>query len=135
VKPVSRAHDNQRIRAAEDFLQRNFREDISTQALAERACMSERTFARQFKAATGKLPAAYLQAVRIEAAKVLLENGDEPVQSIAGAVGYCDLAFFRELFKRATGMTPAQYRAAFAPIRVAGHTVLDEEAYRRLTTA
>jgi transcriptional regulator GlxA family with amidase domain len=133
--PVSKAHDNVRVREAEDFLQRHFRDEVSTRHLADRAGMTERTFARQFKAATGKLPAAYLQAVRIEAAKVLLESGHQPIQSIAGAVGYCDLPFFRELFKRATGMTPAQYRAAFAPIRVAGQSVLDEEAYRTLAVS
>ena len=127
VLPVSKAHDDPRIREAEDHLQRNFREDISTHALADRACMTERTFARRFKAATGKMPAAYLQAVRIAAAKVLLENGSQPIQSIADSVGYCDLAFFRELFKRATGMTPGQYRATFAPIHVAGQSVLDDE--------
>lgn len=135
VLPVSKAHDNARIRDAEAWLQRHFREDISTQALAGRACMTERTFVRQFKAATGKLPAAYLQAVRIEAAKVMLENSSAPVQSIAGSVGYCDLAFFRTLFRRATGMTPAQYRAEFAPIRVMGPSVLDNDAYRPLAAA
>ncbi len=135
VLPVSKAHDNARIRETEAFLQANFREDISTQALAARVNMTERTFARQFKVATGKLPAAYLQAVRIEAAKVMLENGGDPVQSIAGAVGYCDLAFFRALFKRATGMTPAQYRAAFAPIRVIGQSVPDAQSFRALSAA
>jgi len=127
VLPVSKAHDDPRIRAAEDHIQRNFRDDVSTQALATQACMTERTFTRRFKAATGKLPAAYLQAVRIEAAKVLLENGNQPIQAVAYSVGYCDLAFFRELFKRATGMTPGQYRATFAPIHVAGQSVLDDE--------
>lgn len=126
VLPVSRAHDNERVRAAEAWLQRNFRTEISTQALADRVCMTERTFTRQFKAATGKLPAAYVQAVRIEAAKVMLESSREPIQSIAHAVGYCDLAFFRTLFKRATGMTPAQYRSSFAPIRVMGQAIVDD---------
>ena len=133
VLPVSKAHDDPRIRAVEDFLQKNFRKDISTQSLAELACMSERTFVRHFKAATGKLPAAYIQALRIEAAKVMLEHENKPVQVIASAIGYNDIAFFRCLFKRATGMTPQQYRASFAPISVRGHNaaqfhevVLDE---------
>jgi len=121
VLPVSQAHDNERIRAVEDFLHKNFRKEISTQSLADLACMSERTFVRHFKAATGKLPAAYIQALRIEAAKVMLEHESRPVQVIATAIGYNDIAFFRSLFKRATGMTPQQYRASFAPISVRGH--------------
>jgi len=120
--PVSQAHDNERIRAIEAYLLENFREEISTLSLANRACMSERTFVRHFKAATGRLPAAYVQALRIEAAKVMLEHENRPVQAIAEAIGYTDVAFFRSLFKRATGMTPQQYRAAFAPISVRGHT-------------
>jgi len=41
---------------------------------------------------------------------------------VSTSVGYNDVAFFRSLFRRATGMTPQQYRASFAPIRVRGHT-------------
>ena len=121
VLPVSQAHDNARIREIESYLQENFRKDLSIQQLAERACMSERTFVRHFKAATGRLPAAYVQALRMEAAKVMLEHEGSSVQSIAAAIGYNDVAFFRCLFKRATGMTPQQYRASFAPISVRGH--------------
>ncbi|HWI86013.1 MAG TPA: helix-turn-helix domain-containing protein [Sphingomonas sp.] len=125
VLPVSQAHDDQRIRAIEAHLQKHFREEISTQSLAARACMTERTFVRHFKAATGKLPAAYVQALRIEAAKVMLEHESRPIQAIATAIGYNDIAFFRSLFKRATGMTPQQYRAAFAPISVSGHAPVE----------
>jgi transcriptional regulator GlxA family with amidase domain len=80
--------------------------------------MSPRTFLRRFKAATGRLPGAYLQAVRIEAAKAMLERERASVQSVACAVGYEDVSFFRALFKRATGMTPAEYRTRFAAMTV-----------------
>jgi len=120
--PISQAHDDSRIRAIETYLQDNFREEVSIQSLAERACMSERTFVRHFKTATGKLPAAYIQALRIEAAKAMLEREDRSVQAVAAAIGYNDIAFFRCLFKRATGMTPQQYRASFGPLSVRGHT-------------
>jgi len=122
VLPVSQAHDNSRIRAIEIYLQENFREEITVQSMAERACMSERTFVRHFKAATGRLPAAYVQALRIEAAKAMLEQEGLSVQTVSTSVGYNDVAFFRSLFRRATGMTPQQYRASFAPISVRGHT-------------
>jgi transcriptional regulator GlxA family with amidase domain len=122
--PVSRPHADERIRSVESFLQANFCQDLSTQRLAEVAGLGARTFVRHFKAATGKLPAAYLQALRIEAAKAMLESGPKPVQSISSDVGYDDVAFFRGLFKRATGMTPVEYRARFAPWSVRGQAVL-----------
>jgi len=121
VLPVSRPHDNPRIRAVEGWLQNNFRTNVSTQELADRAGLAVRTFVRHFKAATGSLPAAYVQAVRIEAAKAMLERDTKPIQRVSSDVGYDDVAFFRGLFKRATGMTPAEYRAQFAPLAVRGY--------------
>jgi len=120
MTPICQPHDDERVRAVEAWLGANFQHNVSTAALAERAGLGERTFARRFKAATGRQPAAYVQALRIEAAKLALERDAEPIQSISSAVGYEDVAFFRALFKRATGMTPADYRAHFAPLHVRG---------------
>jgi transcriptional regulator GlxA family with amidase domain len=124
VLPVSQPHDDERIRAVEAFLQTNFRDDISTRSLADHAGLGARTFVRHFKTATGRLPAGYLQALRIEAAKVMLERDGRPIQSISSDVGYDDVAFFRSLFKRSTGMTPAEYRSHFAPLSVRGQMAL-----------
>lgn len=118
VLPLSPPHGDDRIRAVEAFLQARYADDINNEQLAELACMSERTFLRRFKAATGRVPAAYLQAVRIEAAKAMLELETAPVQVVAEKVGYGDVSFFRSLFKRETGMTPAEYRAHFAAFSV-----------------
>ncbi len=123
--PVSQPHDDPRIRAAEGFLQENLREDVSTRDLADLTGLGARTFVRRFKAATGRLPAAYLQTLRIEAAKVMLERDATPIQSISSDVGYDDVAFFRTLFKRSTGMTPAAYRAQFASLQVRGHVTAE----------
>ena len=122
--PVSRPHEDQRIRGVERYLQDNFHQNLPTQMLADRAGLGVRTFVRHFKEATGKQPAAYLQALRIEAAKAMLESGSMPIQSISSEVGYDDVAFFRALFKRATGMTPNEYRAHFAPMSVRGQAAL-----------
>lgn len=130
--PVSRPHGDERIRAAEAFLQTNFQQEVSTQSLADRTGLGVRTFVRHFKAATGKLPAAYLQALRIEASKVMLERDARPIQSISSDVGYDDVAFFRGLFKRSTGMTPAEYRAHFAPLSVRGQVALQTGETPRL---
>ncbi|CAN7423762.1 helix-turn-helix domain-containing protein [Phenylobacterium sp. LjRoot219] len=124
MTPVSAPHDDERIRAIEVFLQGRFRDDVSTQALAERAGLGARTFVRRFKAATGRMPAAYVQALRIAAAKAALERNASPIQTISADVGYDDVSFFRALFKRTTGMTPAEYRAHFAPLAVRGQALL-----------
>ena len=118
--PVSQPHDDERIRAVEAFLQANFHRDISTRTLADRAGLGERTFVRHFKSATGRQPAAYLQALRIEAAKAMLERDAKSIQAISSEIGYDDVSFFRSLFKRGTGMTPAEYRRHFAPLSVRG---------------
>ena len=125
VLPTSRPHADERIRDIEAFLQTNFRGGVSTQDLAARAGLGSRTFVRHFKAATGRAPEAYLQALRVEAAKAMLERDGTPIQRISTAVGYDDVAFFRGLFKRVTGMTPGQYRAHFAPLAVRGHAVVE----------
>ena len=112
--PLSRPHADARIRQAEEYLQQNFASAVSIEALATRVAMSPRNFIRRFKAATGRLPGAYLQALRIGAAKELFEQGFTSVQEVALKTGYENVAFFRSLFKRHTGMTPAEYRRRFA---------------------
>ena len=124
VAPVGKSHGDDRIRSVEAFMQANLREVISTQRLADRVGMTVRTFGRRFKAATGRMPADYLRALRIAAAKSILEQEARPIQAVSQAVGYDDVAFFRELFKRETGMTPAGYRAQFAPMQVRERAVL-----------
>lgn len=128
VLPVSQPHDDQRIRQVEAFLQSNLAHNVSTQDLADQAGLAARTFVRHFKAATGRLPGAYLQALRIEAAKHMLERDAKPIQSISSEVGYDDVAFFRGLFKRSTGMTPTDYRAHFAPLGVRGQPAFEAPA-------
>jgi transcriptional regulator GlxA family with amidase domain len=114
VVPLSPPHSDAKIRDTEDHLRTHFARDLSIERLAERVGMSPRTFIRRFKAATGRLPGAYHQSLRIAAAKEMLEQGAGSIQTVCTSVGYTDLAFFRRLFKRQTGMTPADYRATFA---------------------
>ncbi len=96
--------------------------------MAELAAMSERTFLRRFKAATGQAPASYLQAVRVEAAKAMLELEAASIQEVASKVGYEDVSFFRSVFKRATGMTPGEYREKFAKFIVRQPDSVDLDA-------
>ncbi|MEJ2816835.1 helix-turn-helix domain-containing protein [Caulobacter sp. CCG-8] len=118
VLPLSAPHDDADVRDVEAYVQGAFHQDLSVEDMAARAGLGERTFVRRFKAATGQRPGAYLQAVRIEAAKMLLEREARSIQAVSSAVGYDDVAFFRQLFKRATGMTPAEYRQRFGALHV-----------------
>lgn len=110
-----RAHDDAAIDACQLWLADNYMRDHPVRRMAERSGLTERTFKRRFRAATGYSPVEYVQALRVEEAKQLLETTDAPVDAVAAQVGYEDPAFFRRLFKRRTGITPAAYRRKFAP--------------------
>ena len=84
--------------------------------MVERSGLGERTFKRRFKAATGYAPMDYVHRLRIEEAKQLLESTGTATDEIARQVGYQDPTFFRRLFKRSTGVTPARYRQRFRAI-------------------
>jgi transcriptional regulator GlxA family with amidase domain len=114
VVPLSRPHSDDKIRRTEEYLQAHFDRDVSIDHLADRIGMSPRNFIRRFKAATGRLPGAYIQTLRMSEAKELLEEGAASIQDVCTRIGYADPAFFRTLFKRHTGMTPAEYRNNFA---------------------
>jgi transcriptional regulator GlxA family with amidase domain len=81
--------------------------------MTERSGLAPRTFKRRFRAATGYTPIEYVQTLRIEEAKQLLEATDLQTDQIGAAVGYDDPASFRRLFKRTTGVGPARYRQRF----------------------
>jgi transcriptional regulator GlxA family with amidase domain len=88
--------------------------DLSVPALAARAYMSERNFARAFRAETGMTPAAYVEAVRVERARRELETTDLPVQAVAARCGFGTVETMRRAFGRRLGVNPAAYRARFA---------------------
>lgn len=89
-------------------------EDLSIAALARRAAMSERTFVRAWRAETGTTPAAYVEALRIEAARRLLETSDLTVAAIAADVGLGRPETLHRAVRRRLGTTPDQYRQHFA---------------------
>lgn len=116
VLPLSRPHEDKKVREAEAYIERSYAGDVSFESLAKRLNMSPRNFSRRFKSATGKLPGSYLQAMRVAVAKEMLESGAPSVEAVGVAVGYADAAFFRSIFRRCTGMTPGEYRDNFAGI-------------------
>jgi transcriptional regulator GlxA family with amidase domain len=112
-------HSDAAVRGCEAWLREHFRETGAVAGAVAHARMPERTLKRRFKRATGLALIDYLQNLRIEAAKGLLEASDRAVDEISYDVGYEDPSFFRRLFKRRTGVAPAQYRRVFKPIHLA----------------
>lgn len=112
----SAPHADSIVRGCEDWLKENYKKANAIVLVVERASIPERTLKRRFKAATGTTLIEYIQNLRIEEAKTLLEAGQLPVDDISVAVSYEDASFFRRLFKRLTGLTPSQYRRMFEPI-------------------
>jgi len=89
-------------------------EEHTVPALAARALMSERTFARRFRAETGTTPAAWLTRQRLARAQELLERTDASVDEVARLVGFGSAAVLRHHFARSLGTSPQAYRRTFA---------------------
>ncbi len=106
-------HKDLDILKAQQFIENRLSENISMDHVAEYVGMSLRNFKRRFKAATGEPPLVYLQKIRMEKAKLILENDDMRIERLAEQVGYDDIGFFRKLFLRHTGVSPRDYRRRF----------------------
>lgn len=112
--------DDEVIRDCLAWIADNYATPNPVTAMTERSGLTGRTFARRFQAATGRRAIDYVQALRVEGARLQLEAGRGRVDDVGYSVGYEDPTFFRRLFKRTTGMTPAAYRRKYAPIVAAG---------------
>src|SRR3954449_10603181 len=88
--------------------------DLSVPALAARACRSERNFARAFKVETGMTPAVYVEALRVERARLALESGAESIEAVAWRCGFGTVETLRRAFARRLGVAPGAYRDRFA---------------------
>ncbi len=109
-------HADSVARRAEEWLSHHFREPRAVAGAVTACGIPERSLNRRFKAATGSTLIDYLQNLRVEEAKRLLETTQTSSDEIAAGVGYENPAFFRRLFKRCTGLTPGQYRRMFQSI-------------------
>jgi len=108
-------HADSVVRRAENWLAENYCDADPVAGVVAACGIAERSLKRRFRQATGVTLIAYAQNLRIEAAKRGLETGRKPVDEIAGGVGYENVAFFRRLFKRCTGLSPGEYRRMFRP--------------------
>ncbi len=106
-------HGDDRILKLQHWLEANANAGITVKEMAERTHLSDRTFLRRFKAATGYTPNAYFQNLRIERARGLLERTRTPISEIGWKVGYQDTSAFSRVFRDTTGLTAGAYRKRF----------------------
>jgi transcriptional regulator GlxA family with amidase domain len=105
------------LQELESWLPDHLGEDLSVPALADRCAMSPRHFARAFRAELGMTPGAYVGALRVEAARRLLETTGRGIGDIAVACGFGTIETLHRCFKKALGVTPGHYRDRFSPER------------------
>ena len=114
VRP--KQHDDRVIAKTQEWIAENYAVANPVAKMAELSALTSRTFKRRFANTTGYAPLDYVQSLRIEEAKHMLETTDDAIDDIATLVGYDDPNSFRRLFKRTTGIAPNQYRVRFKPI-------------------
>ena len=107
---VQKEHEDEDVRKAQEFIEKNVTERISVEGLATMYAIGRRSFEKRFKKATNNTPVEYIQRVKIEAAKRHLETSRKNVNEVMYDVGYSDTKAFRTIFKRITGLSPIEYR-------------------------
>ncbi|MBA3649081.1 MAG: helix-turn-helix domain-containing protein [Chitinophagales bacterium] len=105
-----KGHDDEPIKKAQEFIEKNFHEKITVEQLTSMFAFSRRNFERRFKKATSNTVSEYIQRVKIEAAKLSLESSRENVNGAMYNVGYTDPKAFRNTFKKITGLSPIEYK-------------------------
>ena len=110
---AAQAADRAPLRELQAWIPDHLDEDLSVRALARRACMSDRNFARAFRRETGMTPGAYVESARVERARIALETGDLPVEAIALQAGFGTVETMRRAFRRRVGVSPNDYRTRF----------------------
>lgn len=109
----AQAAQSPELRALQTWMADNLGRDLSVGALAERAAMSPRNFARVFAKQVGETPARYVERLRVEAVRRLLEGSDRRLEAIANATGFGNADVMRQAFLRHVQTTPERYRTAF----------------------
>jgi transcriptional regulator GlxA family with amidase domain len=123
-------HGDAVILRCQTWLAQNYQRPDIVAATVRLSGLPKRTFDRRFRAATGYSPLAYVQALRIEEAKQMLETGSAPVDAVAREVGYEDSASFRRLFRRLAGMAPGDYRRKFQVPSFIGRAAAERKSQR-----
>jgi transcriptional regulator GlxA family with amidase domain len=115
---LHKPHSDHLIKQVQEYIEENFQHSLQVSSLATMVNITPRTLNRRFQSCVAMRPIEYIQAVRIEQAKRLLELGDVSIKSLADQVGYDDISSFTRLFKRATELTPKEYQDKFSRLAI-----------------
>ena len=110
----SREHQDELVCEAQQRMEDRFRDRLTVEEVIRGLPVSRRNFIRRFKIATGVTPIEYLQRLRIEAAKRMLEQKQENITGVMIQAGYEDAKAFRQLFRKIVGLSPKEYREKYA---------------------
>jgi transcriptional regulator GlxA family with amidase domain len=111
---AAQAAENAPLRELQAWISDHLDEDLSVPALARRAHMAERSFARAYARETGRTPAVHVELLRVERARMLLETTPAGVEAVAARCGFGTVETMRRAFARRLGVAPAAYRSRFA---------------------
>ena len=106
-------HGDELISKAQNYIEKNLGEKISFEEVASKLAISRRNFDRRFIKAIGNTPVEYLQRVKVEVAKRMLEKGKKTIFDVMNEVGYSDDKAFREVFKKIAGISPLDYKSKY----------------------
>lgn len=109
-------HPDLEIKQVQEFIEQHFTQKLTVEQLADQVAVGRRSFERRFKKATNNTVVAYIQRVKIEAAKRSFENSRKNINEVMFDVGYTDTKAFRDVFKKMTGLTPVDYRNKYNAI-------------------
>ncbi len=111
---VAREHTNRLVQDAQEWINNHLHESFTVNELASTLATSERTLNRQFKEVLAVTPNKYIQSLRINSAKYLLESSELTLDDILDKVGYKDRSAFSKLFTASVGLPPMSYRRQFS---------------------
>ena len=103
------------LRELQAWMEEHPAEDLSVAALADRLHLSERQFARVFRRELGTTPGDYVEQLRVERARSLLETDSVALESVARRSGFAGAEVMRRAFQRRLGTSPSEYRQRFRP--------------------
>jgi len=101
---------NKSVALVKYYINQNFRDHLTLAGLAEIGHINKYYLAHRFKSDIGISPIEYLQQIRVQEAKMLLETTDRSIAMIGELIGFSSLSFFSQSFKRVTNQTPSSYR-------------------------
>lgn len=105
------------IRSVQEWVADHYAMPEIVTEMVRRSGLNSKTFSRRFRAATSHSALDYVQRIRVEEAKQLIETSDMPIDQISETVGYRDCPSFIRIFRKLVGETPAAYRKRVTPIR------------------